>query len=208
MNDAPPSRETQADSVVERRDAVGRLLETVSLRDGRPHGPHRQFAGDGTPIRAAHFADGLLDGLATDYDAKGRPLAETRWVAGRREGLARVWRDGRLALETTWRDGVLNGPLRAFDPGGWLAVETPHRDGVPDGQMRVLDPDGRVVIREEWAAGLRHGDSVLYDPEGREIGRTRWVEGRPDRAAAGAEAAVATDPARAFLAALLADGRA
>ncbi|QDU90767.1 MORN repeat variant [Pirellulimonas nuda] len=75
--------------------------------DGKPTGVWKTWRVDGSPAQETPFEDGVLNGVATEWDEAGDKRAEITFVAGKRDGLTRVWRADGKVVEQTFDDGRL-----------------------------------------------------------------------------------------------------
>lgn len=79
-----------------------------------------------------------------------------------------VWRfpDGAVDSETTYRDGLADGPARTWDEHGRLLSEHTCRLGALHGRRQRWHPDGRLAedARFEWGVRLT---ALEYDEQGR-----------------------------------------
>ncbi len=84
-------------------DEAGELVKVREehYADGKPVGVWKTWRADGTAAQETPFKDGVLEGVATEWDEAGDKRAEITFVAGKRDGLTRVWRpDGKMVEQT------------------------------------------------------------------------------------------------------------
>ena len=74
--------------------------------------------------------DGILvTGTVQSFYQNGRLAWETQWVAGRLNGVTRGYHENRnLKEETTWVGGKMHGPARWYNEDGKLIRETMYEN--------------------------------------------------------------------------------
>jgi hypothetical protein len=80
---------------------------------------------------------------------------EARWVLqSLPHGIITTFRDdGSLFAETTYHQGVANGPYRDFWPNSRVACEGQYANGLQDGEWRYYNPDGSLQMKILFSAG-------------------------------------------------------
>jgi hypothetical protein len=119
-----------------------------------------------TPLDAEarpHGAEWLLTQISINFgDQSNYRLVP--WSHGVRDGLAREFKNGKLAAEVPWRNGELHGARRAFFPDGTLQGETHYVDGLAEGPARLWDEGGNLLSECDMKGGARHGVMTEYWP--------------------------------------------
>jgi len=77
--------------------------------------------------------------------------------SGSPEGRGQVVLEDGKALEGTWKDGKLVGPVRQVDPSDGSVLEVEYRNGVPWGTFRHLRGDGQLLAFGMCKGDQRHG---------------------------------------------------
>jgi antitoxin component YwqK of YwqJK toxin-antitoxin module len=125
------------------------------------------------------------------------PFGNAEWCEGpgpggqpRRQGPARDWYDAeRIHVESTWRDGQLDGPWVELHRDGQKAAEGNYRAGERQGVWRFWSESGVLQEEVSFDAGRRHGKFRQWFPDGkRRIEGTfcfgtqcgRWITWGPD----------------------------
>ena len=86
----------------------------------------------------------------------------------RRHGPARDYLDLDLVhVESTWRDGFLDGPWMQYHRDGKKAAEGRYRDGERDGPWTFWYASGKVEEEATYEMGRRHGRFVQWWPNGK-----------------------------------------
>jgi hypothetical protein len=147
------------------RTVAGRLVREHGLKDGRRHGPWRQ------------------------WDDEGRLAFETSYLDGLEHGIARQWIDGQLQITYRMDRGTGVDLWVAF---GSLSEERHMKDGYRHGYERWWNWDDRTVRREghyrmgreygifrEWnAAGRVRRGYPRYFVDGRRVTRREYLHAR------------------------------
>jgi antitoxin component YwqK of YwqJK toxin-antitoxin module len=81
-------------------------------------------------------------------------------------------------FERTFRAGVLNGPFRAWLPGGTLHETGTYFDGEYDGVVVGYHPNGAIANETSFARGKLHGLARAYDAAGAVTSETEYREGK------------------------------
>lgn len=121
-----------------------RVKTSGAMRDGRMHGPWKEYYESGRLRTSYAYSEGALDGQVVGFFDDGTPWLERTYVSGRAEG--------------TWRQYHQNGQLRT------LAT---YADGRPHGPMEVYYDDGRLRLRGAYHAGEPCGP---WTASGRDLG--------------------------------------
>jgi len=86
-----------------------------------------------------------------------------------------VWhrwhRNGRLSFEEHYKNGKLDGSIKAWTTSGILWLDTNYKDGQYDGKNLVYYNSGQLCRQEEYSKGLPIGHSVHFRENG-----TKWEE--------------------------------
>ncbi len=90
----------------------GSVELTGAYRAGRFHGHFRRYGRNGKMAYEGQYVNGQKEGLWKIYDSTGQLQREEHYAAGRLQGAFRIFRNGRLAFETVYKDGKEIGPRR------------------------------------------------------------------------------------------------
>lgn len=107
-----------------------------------------------------------------------------------RQGPAREWYDAEHPrVESTWRDGQLDGTYVELYRGGGKSAEGSYRAGERHGRWRFWSEAGVLEEEVSYDAGRRHGKFLQWFPDGRRriegtfcwgIQCGRWITWGPD----------------------------
>lgn len=84
--------------------------------------------------------------------------------------------DGKLRLETTFREGKKNGPFKSLGADGSLATSGEFRDNKLSGSLLLHYPDGKPFAECQYDGDLLVGGRLLY-PDGKILGQFGPVAG-------------------------------
>ena len=94
------------------------------------------------------------------------PASEGR--AARREGPARTWYDdGGVWVESSYHEGLLDGPFLERYRGGRPAREGRYQAGLRTGAWTIYYQDGTVEEESSWTRGVPDGRFADYWPGGK-----------------------------------------
>lgn len=65
-------------------DSQDRRICEIAFQNGQRHGEFVLYHTDGSKLRQADFANGVIDGFDREFDAKGELVSERQYLAGRR----------------------------------------------------------------------------------------------------------------------------
>jgi hypothetical protein len=149
--------------------------------EGHAEGPYRTWNLGGTPREEGRLCTGRRCGEWRSWTPEGQPSLRVRFVDGVPEGEANLGAVGQgtytkgtrtgtwvmkvaeETIESTWSEGVAEGPWRVKDGQGRVHLEGGFTAGRPAGEWKALDDSGRVVGR--WRLGDEGGPVVLEGPE-------------------------------------------
>lgn len=167
--------------------------EAISQRQrfeqGWQRGAIDYFDALGSLMRRAHFEQGILEGLDTEFFAVSKePIAAHGALV-----------DPQPSLQVTWSSGVLRGPVKTWFPNGQLRTyhERVHnkREGIcthyyPDGQIKLVEHYrsdqldqgqyfGHREIKARSAVFDGKGVATLFDDRGAVVEQIAYEAGMP-----------------------------
>jgi len=96
----------------------------------------------------------------------------------RRHGPSREYFEGELVhVESTWKDGALDGPWLELHRDGTRAAEGRYRDGERDGPWTFWFDDGKVEEEVAYSLGRRHGPFAQWWRNGKKRTEGRFCFG-------------------------------
>lgn len=112
-----------------------------------------------------HLYQGVPDGLYQEYTPRNKLVVEGRYRDDRKHGLWREWTpEGVPTLEQMWKKGKLDGAVKKFIDGK-LAMQTTYKDGKAEGPYVELRL-GKQAVTGQFAADQKTGTWTYYDAEG------------------------------------------
>lgn len=109
-------------------DAAGRLMDETPLKDGKKHGRVIEFYDSGEIHLVEPYFEGVMHGIAKQYDARGRIVGTYKMNHGTGYDI--------------WRDQLPGGPI-------YVSEIHPMRDGLPHGFEWWLNQDQKSVYEEK-----------------------------------------------------------
>ena len=83
---------------------------------------------------------------------------------GKLDGLLRAfYPDGKIAEETTFKEGVKNGPYRKYTTKGIVLEESIYKNGELDGKAVFRWSDGKIVSEGNFVNGQKKGVWKFYE---------------------------------------------
>jgi antitoxin component YwqK of YwqJK toxin-antitoxin module len=126
----------------------GRIKIELNYLNGRLEGRQieRWFKGGGDTLRSEHnYSGGILHGMQRQWYKDFTPKYNLNFVAGKPDGIQRMWSEAGEVTEERWKNGVLEDVL-----GAWTAAQ-PKRVKVSDYVAKGDSMDiilGRVLQKE------------------------------------------------------------
>ena len=109
---------------------------------------------------------GLMDGAYEELSPRGKTLVSGRYSGDKKHGL---WREqteaGVPTLEQRYKRGKLDGAWKKYVDGK-VSVETTYKDGLVDGVYTEYHPNGKPAVSGSFVADKRNGTWTSYAPDG------------------------------------------
>ncbi len=155
---------------------VGDGLEG-ELEDGRRSGKWAFYSASGAKQREVLYVDGAPLHMV-GWHVNGRKESETFYAEGIREGPARMWdAKGTLRAERPWKANQLHGEEKVYDHHGNVHLVTSYKQGTRHGPTTWYYPDGSVKWETHFDEGKRTGTWLQYGAEGSMSMETHWNNG-------------------------------
>ena len=174
--------------------------ETTQLLHGdKRYGPYRSQYPGGQARTEGNYLAGERDGLHTTYYADGRPRSRGRYLADEPVGeWTYYFANGQPERVLTYTDeGVLNGPVRYFNPAGELLLELRYQAGeltgyrgpgaaagaaptplpATGGDIQTAFANGKPAARESYQHAYPAGPCVYYYAAGQVFRRVAYQQG-------------------------------
>lgn len=100
------------------------------------------------------------------YDDDMGTVTEITYKNGQKNGPMKIIQDGRLTLEMTFANNVLDGFMNAYFPNGTIQLKTLFKDDKPNGEALNYHPNGEVSMKSMHMDGKKQGLCQAMDDEG------------------------------------------
>lgn len=154
---------------------AGVVTHRVTTLDGVPHGEMSAFGPDGAQLMQARYDGGVLDGVLKVHDEQGDLVQEASFVKGVRQGITRVYTQGRLLAVQHFAAGVLHGETLSYAESGDLASRQTFFQGRLEGEASFMN-EGALVRRARFRKGKLEGETTTYDRDGALVQRETYKE--------------------------------
>jgi antitoxin component YwqK of YwqJK toxin-antitoxin module len=145
--------------------------------------PERLDIGDTEERNGVVFARGSIDAfdgiVVTRHAGSSQVAIESRYRDGLLDGRRREWyEDGQLEREETFVRGVKDGVVREWSDDGQLVLERPLRGGKKDGLEREWFANGRQKSESTYEMGSLQGVRSLWYENGNKRLERSFVDGK------------------------------
>lgn len=118
----------------------------------------------GTLLYKETIADGIVTSKIT-YHPNGNVQSESYFKDEKLHGKQKVFASSGIPLlETTWNEGVLDGPELHYKHGK-IAQQCNYINGKKHGLEIFFDTQGKITQEIHWENGLKHGSNRVYNNE-------------------------------------------
>jgi uncharacterized protein len=157
----------------------GTLYGERALRAGAPSGAARIYAPDGTPLVAAQWVGGKLDGPHT-VGTKATLRLEETFARGLRRGSRQIWLfQTPLVDESYDRRGKLDGDYTIWRSKKIMRAHGRYAHGKRDGVWTWNDRDGNPERIGSYVDGKRDGEWTEWF-DGKNVFTGNYTQGKPD----------------------------
>jgi antitoxin component YwqK of YwqJK toxin-antitoxin module len=157
----------------------GTLYGERALKAGAPSGAARIYAADGTPLVAAQWVGGKLDGPHT-VGTKATLRIEETFARGLRRGDRQIWLfQTPLVDESYDRRGKLDGDYTIWRSKKIMRAHGRYAHGKRDGVWTWNDRDGNPERIGSYADGRRDGEWTEWF-DGKNVFTGNYTQGKPD----------------------------
>jgi len=145
-------------------DRSGNQLGRFSIVNGT--GTMITFHANKKPSSKTRLYSGALDGLYQEFNPRGKLVVEGRYKSDQKHGVWKEWTlDGAtLLVEQSWKRGKLDGPVKKYVDGK-LAMETTYADGMVSGPYTELR-NGKPAVTGQFVADQKDGTWTIYAADG------------------------------------------
>ncbi|MBL7951088.1 MAG: hypothetical protein JNM62_05155 [Flavobacteriales bacterium] len=144
--------------------ATGKLSSSATYANGVRHGRVTNHTIDGTPTMARFYHKGEL--VAYGMPAADGTVTDTVKVESGLVTLRTDYAPGKPARTLTYRNGILHGEFKEYDPAGQLIRDVVYKSDERDGISKEYHANGKPQRTMEHVDGLQHGEELVYRANG------------------------------------------
>lgn len=164
-------------TIREERDASGKLLRTVTVRNGVPHGETVIYDSDGNVSYKVNYDDGVLSGPA-EFFTDNTLIMIAAFANGKLEGDATFFNGGVKVATATFHNGLFEGDFTSFDNNGNIVRVAEYVNGKQHGVCQAYYADGTLLEQSTYKDGKLDGELVRCFPNGNVMEIHTYNEGR------------------------------
>jgi antitoxin component YwqK of YwqJK toxin-antitoxin module len=119
------------------------------------------------------YKDDTLNGNSKSYFSSGKPLSDTNYAMGKKEGpFLEWWENGLKKSEGTYTNDVIHGPMTMYTEKGKKEAEGSYENGLKQGRWVSYHPTGSVELQVKYDKGkeiqrrYENGTFMEYYPSG------------------------------------------
>ncbi|MDR2067641.1 MAG: hypothetical protein LBP41_01470 [Holosporaceae bacterium] len=165
-------------TVQEIRDPNGRLLKTIAMKNGIPHGEMVIFDENEKTACKLNYENGLLSGPAEFFLAE-QPLMLTFFKNGVQEGETTFFSNGVKVGTVNFLNGAFEGEFTSFDGEGNVIRTAAYSGGLQNGECKAFYPDGVLMEHSFYRNNLLQGEKIKYFPNGNVMEVSSFQDGKP-----------------------------
>jgi hypothetical protein len=142
VKDKKPKKEPKKDGLVINKRKDGSILSEINLKDGKMHGPAKDYYADGTLHAEFNYIDGKLEDEMKWYHKNGKLYKITPYLHGEIHGVEKIYNaDGKLIAEQPYKNGFAGAGLKEYSSEGKL---------VQNKATLVVEPIDNIVLKGEY----------------------------------------------------------
>jgi len=122
--------------------------------DGKPEGYWKTYYPNGTLKSEGNRQDFLIDGLWKFYTEDGEPKETIQYMAAKRNGETKVYRDGQLREVSQYIDDQRFGVAVMYDENGLLSKEIPFENDLENGRGYQFSEAGDITVIMNYKDGF------------------------------------------------------
>ncbi|MBU0686771.1 MAG: toxin-antitoxin system YwqK family antitoxin [Candidatus Margulisbacteria bacterium] len=167
------------DGFVSRYYSDGKLELLVQYKNNKINGKQIEYYENGNLKVSYNLKDNLFEGHQNAYyDENGKLQSITSFVAGKKNGVIKVFDNGILQLEGNLKNGTPEGLNKMFYPNGQIKYESNYKEGKLDGILRTFYTDGHLQREMYFNDGALDGYARNYDNEGNLLKEEYYEKGK------------------------------
>jgi antitoxin component YwqK of YwqJK toxin-antitoxin module len=176
-------------------DAQGNLIEEANYVRGKLEGSYFQKTPEGRELLAHYhnnlkngphlifhpvnqkgekfkavetfFENDQIEGIVYEYSDRGKKIAETPYVHGKKEGLAKIYSaDSKISITVEFSADKKSGLATQYAPNGALFRTTSYIDDLKNGEEVTYHENGKVATVFNYHNDQLNGIAYGWSPEG------------------------------------------
>ncbi len=146
-------------------DRGGKKLATGHTVHGARTGMWTTYHPNEPKIKTiTNYVNGKKNGKEITFDERGYLIKIIGYRNDQLHGLSGIYKNGRTISETTYADGVMNGPFSAYDDKtGAIQRSGTMKNGQQDGELLYYNPDGSVSMRYQYREGEKVSGGIVTE---------------------------------------------
>jgi len=161
-------------------DKKGKLTHVEEYKNGLPDGKTIYFGQNAEkPVSETEYSKGMKNGLFRQYYDNGKIQEETWYAADKKDGLSR-WnnKSGQRVAEYSYKNGVFDGIQKTYYENDTLQSINTYTNNVLNGDWMEYYRNGQLKISGKYLNGEKEGAWIEYDELGKAIKNTRFKAGQ------------------------------
>ena len=140
------------DGLVVNKRKDGSVLSEINLKDGKLHGPAKDYYADGTLHAEFNYVAGLLENEMKWYHKNGNLYKITPYLHGKIHGMEKIYSlEGKLVAEQPYKDGF---------PGVGIKEYSREGKAVPSKATIVIEEIDNIALKGEYILKLSLSDKT------------------------------------------------
>lgn len=148
------------------RYSNGTIHHIVNMCDNQRNGNYEKYYPNGKLCQQVPFCFGKIDGVLKSWDPQGNLINEISYIMGNRNGLQKLYTNGKLIETSQYEDNDLEGTDMDYDENGKLARVIEWSGNKREGNSDYYAPDGSMMYRVIYWSDLIVGYTYL-GPDGK-----------------------------------------
>jgi len=146
-------------------DREGKKLSSGHTINGVRTGMWTTYHPNETKVKTiTNYINGKKNGMEITIDERGYLTNIVGYRNDKLHGLTGLYKNGRPISETTYANGLMNGPFSVYDDKtGAIQRSGTMKDGVQDGELLYFRPDGEVSMRYQYKNGEKISGGIITE---------------------------------------------
>ena len=114
------------------------------------------------------YQNGDLEGVSLEFDQRGQIIKKAYYRNGDLDGPQVSYKFGRPLEIIPYRNGIINGKVMKYYPGGKVREEIEYKDGVQHGTYNHYNEDQKLDMQYEYKNGEKVSGGIVEVEEDEE----------------------------------------